>query len=67
LEKQAKSLMKDCPPKESVEYIANEFAALKIKEDIINTGVTFAFLNELIDLKKFNYFLQFIFLVDFQV
>ncbi|MDB5090768.1 MAG: hypothetical protein JWR09_4762, partial [Mucilaginibacter sp.] len=56
LEKQAKTLMKDCPPKKSVEHIANEFAALKIKEDIINTGVTYAFLNELMDLKKFNWY-----------
>ncbi|MGY4539423.1 hypothetical protein ACVW0P_003857 [Mucilaginibacter sp. UYNi724] len=56
LEKQAKSLMKDCPPKKTIEHIANEFAGLKIKEDIINTGVTYAFLNELLDLKKFNWY-----------
>lgn len=56
LERQAKSLMKDCPPKKSIEYISNEFSLLKDKEDIINTGVTYAFLNELIDLKKFNWY-----------
>lgn len=56
LEKQAKSLMKDYPPKKTIEHIGDEFAALKTKEDIINTGVTYAFLNELIDLKKFNWY-----------
>ncbi|MDF2433153.1 MAG: hypothetical protein JWP44_2784 [Mucilaginibacter sp.] len=56
LERQAKSLMKDCPPKKSIEHIAHEFSLLKNKEDIINTGVAYAFLNGLMDLKKFNWY-----------
>ncbi|KGO78817.1 hypothetical protein Q763_16655 [Flavobacterium beibuense F44-8] len=56
LEKQTKSLMKDYPPKVSIIQIADKFRTLKKSEDIINTGVTFAFLNELMDLAKLNWY-----------
>lgn len=56
LEKQVKSLMKNCPPKLPIVKIADKFNTLKNSEDIINTGVTFAFLDELMDLNKFNWY-----------
>ncbi|MGV8135064.1 MAG: hypothetical protein AB2L20_07610 [Mangrovibacterium sp.] len=56
LEKQTKSLMKDCPPKLPIAQIVDKFRTLKNSEDIINTGVTFGFLNELMDLTKFNWY-----------
>lgn len=55
-ENQAESLMKDCPPKLSIAQIAEKFRTLRDREDIINTGVTFSFLNELMDLSRFNWY-----------
>jgi len=56
LEKHTKSMMKECPPKKSIEQIADKFSLLKSQEDIISTGVTYAFLNELMDLKKLSWY-----------
>ena len=56
LSKQAKSLMKDCPLKKDLGEVAELFNTLRNKEDIINTGIPYGFLNGLMDLNKFRWY-----------
>lgn len=56
LERQAKSLIKDYPPKLPLAQIVDKFRVLKNSEDIINTEVAFGFLNELMDVKKLDWY-----------
>lgn len=54
LEQQIRPLLKQYPPKLPISKIAENFRNLKAEEDTINTGVTFGFLNGLMDTKNLN-------------
>lgn len=56
LKGEIKSLTKNYPPKLPIEEIADKFCSLKKMEDVLNTGVTFGFLNELMDLTKLQWY-----------
>jgi len=56
LTKQASSLMKDCPPKKEINEIVKAYLELRKTTDVMYSGISFGFLDSLMDLKKFRWY-----------
>jgi hypothetical protein len=56
LTKQSHTLAREYPLKKTFEQVVTAYHDLKQKEDVLNSGVTYGFLNELMDLSKFRWY-----------
>ncbi len=56
LNQQSKKIAKEFPMRKPINQIAKEFDLLRNTEDILNTGVTYGFLTNLMDLSKFRWY-----------